>query len=540
MPTIDCLRADHVSENDTFPLFIGFMSAQELRQVATAPQFDTKTPHEVIAGNISATPVREWQRPIDSDRVDEIARIFARQYELMPNAVLLAAPDPSRVTFTAQGGSLWTLDFPAPNDTPPLWILDGQHRIAGLSMANSVDQIPFVLLASQGNSALYQDSTFAKIFAQVTTTAEGLHPLHDEWLQFAFRLGKYDATSPTQGLKNAQQAKAMAAVVALCHTRHLDTAGTKANPFFDRIAFNPGAPSRRTPSPVIGPISGGFALDASSFQQLVYSSYYGSNALPSGEATPEVVAHNVGQAYTALVEAHKAAHRAESVLLNTAGAAGAKGHKALQEGFLHGVLRYLAIHGPTDDWSAVLERRAFRSTDWRSSSWATGTRSGTEGTLNKKMARSIFETLFSVNLSALYLPGVDPGATVNLADYFKGDIGWGIELQGRRRSDSGRLTKYSGTLDPRVKIVAGTSKAYLDLGDHRTVSIGVRTPNVISVEVADVKRPFESNWTYRGLLAGLDLDPNAHLHTRPAEIRLNITFYGGVQKDAILAIEWTA
>ncbi len=537
MPRIDCLRADHTSNGAHFPLFIGFMTASDLSTYAAAPQFSEATPHEVIAGNITATPVREWQRPIDKARAAEISRIFSKNSEIMPNAVLLAAPNPERVQLSAQGGNLWTLELSSGADAP-LWILDGQHRIAGLAQANSPDEIPFVLLAGQGASGTYQESTFAKIFAQVTTTAEGLHPLHDEWLKFAFRLGQYDATSPNDGLKNAQQAKAMEAVIALCHERYLDDAMSTANPFFDRIAFNPQSSTRRSPSPVIGPANGGFTLDATSFQQLIYSSYYGSKSLPHGEVDPRTVARNIGFAYEALIDCHKVAQRGDSVLLNLAGTAGAKGHKALQEGFLHGVLRYIASSGSPSDWSPVLQQRAFASTDWRYSSWATGTRSGSEGTLNKKLARSVFDSLFSENLSALYLPGVAAPASVNLADYFKGDAGWGLQVQGRRRGKSGRLTQFSGTLDPSTSLTAGTSKTYLDIGKHRTLSFGQTTSNVLSVDVADVARPFERHWTYRGLRAGLDLTEKTHLHSKPAEIRFDLTFYGGVRKDVTLAIEW--
>lgn len=538
MTRIDCLRAVHHANGGTYPLFIGFMTAKDLSELAVAPHFNVSTPHEVIAGNILATPVREWQRPVNPERVREIARIFSHQQEIMPNAVLLAAPDPSRIDLTCTGGSLWTLDVKPQAEEPPLWILDGQHRIAGLSQVAPTGEIPFVLLAGQGASSTYQESTFAKIFAQVTTTAEGLHPLHDEWLRFAFNLGKYDEGSLTSGIRNERHVQSMRAVVELCHQRYLDDGATRANPFFDRIAFNPKSTARTSSSPIVGPTSGGFTIDAVAFEGLIHRSYFGSRSNPGGELSPLTIARNLGLAYEALVECHKTSQRLESVFLNQAGSAGSKGHKALQEGFLHGVLRHLAVRGEPADWPTVLRQRAFDTSDWRYTSWATGSRSGSEGTLNKKLARSVFEHLLVGDVKSLFSPAATAPASVNLADYFKGDVGWGIEVQARRRNAAGRMAQYSHTLDRSTTLQAGTSKSYLRIGTHRTLSVGATTSNILAVEIADVARPFERNWTYKALRAGLDLKEGLHLHVEPEEIRFDLTFYGGVRKDVVLAIQW--
>ena len=231
------------------------------------PQFKLTTPHQVIAGNASSTPVLDWQRPLDGERVLEISRIFNSSDEIMPNAVLLAVHNNKDVTIRHESGDLWTIEVDA-DKGKPVWILDGQHRIAGLSKAKSKDKIPFVLLASHGASAPYSQSTFAKIFAQVTTTAEGLHPLHDEWLTYAFRLGKYDVSSPKQAAINKQHANAMAATVALCHERFLDTAQHLPNPFFDKIAFNPGGVKRTHKVTKLGPPRGGSSSRPPSFRTL--------------------------------------------------------------------------------------------------------------------------------------------------------------------------------------------------------------------------------------------------------------------------------
>lgn len=539
MTKIDCLRGEHVSGTDRFPIFIGFMQAKELGKVAEAPQFRLATPHEVIAGNISSTPVREWQRPIDPDRTMEIARIFKASSEIMPNAVLLAAPDPSRITLSGQGGDLWALEVKASSKGAPLWILDGQHRITGLSASRPDDLIPFVLLASHGTAANYQESTFAKIFAQVTTTAEGLHPLHHEWLTYAFRLGQYDPTSPGSAIRNSQHIEAMQFAVCLCHERHLDAAKTIANPFFDRVAFNPMSVKRNAASPATGPSSGGFQLDAAEWQTLAFKSYY-AGTLPAGKLAPNDLAIEIGRAYEALIACHKASHRADSVLLNQTGSAGSKGHKALQEGLLHGFFRYLAENGSPKDWGPVLAARAIDSTDWRAISWASASRSGTQQTINRKLARTIFESLFSKSLTALFLPGSTVPTRLDLRTYFSGSVGWGLEVQGRRTNSLGRLAKFSGSTDPSVALESGMVLAALDIDSLRTISLSrATTPNLVDVRVADVGRPFEKNWTFQGVRKGLFLEPALHLHSNPMKIRFDFTFYGGQARYVELEVGWS-
>lgn len=537
MIAVDCIRGEHVSGTDRFPIFIGFMKASDLGECAEAPQFSLLTEHEVIAGNISSVPVREWQRPIDMERVAEIERIFTKSAEIMPNAVLLAAPDPSLVHLTGQGGDSWKLELMT-EGRKPLWILDGQHRIAGLTASRPDDAIPFVLLASHGSSAQYQESTFARIFAQVTTTAEGLHPLHDEWLTFAFRLGKYDAMSPSSGAKNAQEVEAMEFVVALCHERHLDAQMESANPFFNRVAFNPQSVKRREKSPAVGPVAGGFQIDAAEFQRIASKSYYSSN-LPAGKLSGAELAREVGNAYEALVACHPAAHRADSVLLNPAGAAGSKGHKALQEGILHGFLRHLAENGRPEDWSVELRKRSIETTDWRAKSWSSATRSGTQGTTNRKLARAVFESLLAGSAGDLFLPGAMLPPKLDLRNYFSGDVGWGMFVQGRRTGVSGRKAKFAGGVDPSVRLESGTVLSSIDIGALRMMAVGKTTPNLVAVSVADVGRPFEKEWTYAGLRAGLNLDPAVHLHSNPARIRFDFTFYGGMSRYVELEIAWS-
>jgi DGQHR domain-containing protein len=533
---VDCLRTEHRENGKRHPIFIGFMTAKQLDGIAVAPHFELTTEHFEIAENANSVPVRQWQRPVDRARVTEIARIFRTSTEIMPNAVLLAAPKPELISLSSQGlGNLWRLEVPDQKQKP-LWILDGQHRIAGLAEGNVDGDIPFVLLASHDQSAPYQDSTFAKIFAQVTTTAEGLHPLHNETLTFAFGLGDYDATNPVSGGVNAWHHEAMKAVVELCTQRFLDTGRTQQNPFFNRIAFNPKSTKRSAASPLTGPIQGGFQTDAIIMEDFFFSSYFGSKSLPAGRLSPRVLATQVAKAYEALVACHPPASRSASVLLTAAGTAGATGHKALQDGFIHGILRYLAEHGVPKDWGAVLTARGFDTTNWSSTVWAAN-RTGSQQTVNKNIARRTFVELLGKNVNALFLPTVAVPNPLNLAHYFSGSLGAGIEVHGRRLSDKGRKLKVNNT-DPVAHIESGGTVVTMNLGSLRTVALGKVTPNVQEVSVKDQARPYDADWSYQKVRTGLTLEPHM-LHSNPLNVDFDITFYGGQHKVFTLELFYT-
>lgn len=536
MIKVSALRTEHSAGKKKYPLFVGFLSADKLGQIAEAPQFQLTTPHQVIAGNVSSTPVADWQRPLDLDRVTEISRIFGSSDEIMPNAVLLAVHGTSDVAIDHETGDLWTIEISTAAGKP-IWILDGQHRIAGLTLAKSHDKIPFVLLASHGASAIYPESTFAKIFAQVTTTAEGLHPLHDEWLTYAFSLGKYDASSPSRGAANQQEVDSMAAVIYLCHERFLDASKKVPNPFFDRVAFNPGGVSRTYKVPKIGPAHGGFEFDASEFQAFIRNSYYGHKSIPASPLKPKVLAAELGKAYDALVDCHPTASRATSVLLNSAGVLG---HRPLQEGVLHGMLRYLAVHGAPKNWGSVLKSRAFDTTDWDASTWSSAARGGSEGNLNKKLALSVFEALMEGTLDSLFLPTATAPVDLDLWDYFTGAVGFGFEIRGRRTSAAGTRLKYSGTKDPMRPLDDTKSVTKINLDSLRAICAANMTPNVVQVAVADASRPHDKNWRWTKLRSkrGVDITPGM-LHSKTIELKFQITFYGGETVDRTLRISVT-
>src|SRR5690606_23538329 len=157
-----------------------------------------------------------------------------------------------------------SVDSSSAGGSKPLWILDGQHRVEGVSRStNSSNPIPLVLLYGEAAQA-YSPAQSAKVFAEVTTYATPLHELHEHWLQYAFKLGSYQngaGGSPTADWS------AMTAVAMLCEHQNVGSNGD-ANPFYDRIQFNPDS-ARLLPA-----VGGGFAYTSLALKEIIQKRYY--------------------------------------------------------------------------------------------------------------------------------------------------------------------------------------------------------------------------------------------------------------------------
>ena len=391
MVTIECLRTIVRSGATQFPLFIGFGKASELVQIASVPCFKPATGHSTICDNISSNPVREWQRPEEPDRITNIRGVFNNAGELMPNAVLLCENPlfPGRYEASSKlvGGSpagTWEVkvDVPPPNTDTPLWIIDGQHRLNGLSQSTQANEdIPVVLLLNHQVSP-YTGPAVAKVFAQVTTEAESLNDLHQEWLTYAFGLRDYD---PTRHTTATLHKGAMTAVVELCKNATILNS-TDPNPFYNRIQFN----YRNPPSPPMpGPAGGGFQYDCKRLKELLLAEYYGQ---PLNGATshlkPSDLAAVMARAYAALVG--KVANARKSVFL------GDKDHAQdiMQDAFWVGVLTALRT-APEPNWGLLFDGLKFPTSDWNFA-WARGSLNGRLGTISKRVANAVLGEAFSL------------------------------------------------------------------------------------------------------------------------------------------------
>jgi len=83
----------------------------------------------------SSSNTTGYQRELSSHRANSFAKFISNQNNFSPGVVLLSVRDPVR--FTKTQGGFGVLDIP---DTAVMWVVDGQHRIAGVRRAMSKGQ----------------------------------------------------------------------------------------------------------------------------------------------------------------------------------------------------------------------------------------------------------------------------------------------------------------------------------------------------------------------------------------------------------------
>ncbi len=515
MITIHALKQVITSGSNSYPVFIGFSSAARILEVAEAPSFDERTTHTQIAGNILNPPIDDWQRPIDLGRVNQISFLYSNSGEFMPNPVLLGenvnSPPVLRIDPVTVGGyatDLWAIHIPrsAPTHHKPLWILDGQHRIHGLgASAQSANELPIVFLLNAGQN-YYSPSVLAKIFAQVTTSAQPLNALHDDWLSFAFRLKSYSSEKVT----SAAQVKAMESVAELCRTSLVD--GTKSNGFLNRIQFNP----LHRPAP---PNPAGFSYSCSDLRELLYQFYY--NRQPSvPHLAPDALSAQLSLAHLALTQVIRPPQD-KTVFFGL----GDSAQVIMQDALVAGLLQHLLTRGVPASWVDVYRTLGFHTTIW-DFSWKRSLH-GNAGNLSKQLALNLFTKIFH--------DGVLPSGVTNLADYMKGDSAE-FSLDALELNAAGRIM-------PRSKIEVtkrGGSRTTFSIAPRTVLRLKTKSLNIAKVVVTDKNSPPGRTVDYSSEInskAGLRLDPTRH--KRPLlELLFTMHHYGDNTSSAEIDVDW--
>lgn len=513
--TIYAMRKLIKSGQRSFPIFIGFLNADKVKRLADAPAFARDTPHSDLAKNILDPPVRSWQRPLDSERVERIKAVFDDTGEFMPNPVLLAenafTSDQIQVkqhtTASGENTMVWEISIRIPGDADakPLWILDGQHRINGLAKSKQcANEIPFVLLFNGDLGNYYRPSDLAKVFAQVTTSAEDLDPLHNEWLTYAFSLGSYSDHAPDQ----VDRKKAMQSVAELCHVQ-VESGGI-ANPFFSEVQFNHFLPH-------VKPAPGGFGYKCNELMELIVRNYYRQSAM-AGHLAPRELAEQ-------LVRSHDGLRRVvqEPIDKNVFFGKEEFNQKIMQDAFLIGVLTYLLKNGPCSDWVEVLKTLCFHETSWEFT-W-TKSLHGTAQSNSKKLANNV--------LASVFREGSLPAGSNTLADFLRGNKAY-VQVRCYELTPTGKKS----TKDPlEVKYDRGSTET-LSVGSRRIVAIESWSDNVVKVEVSDKNSPPGKLVKYDEMTKkkGLRLDESAH--KKPLELLITLHHYGDVHSTIEVDVKW--
>ena len=419
MIRIHALKEIIESGGQSYPIYLALMQADAIYEIADVPSYRETTTNADIARNVSIRPVKEWQRPRIPDKIESIRQLFNNSGEFMPNPILIGenpnasvAPKVEPLLVAGNATPAWELLIdPAPSGSEkPLWILDGQHRIAGLSeSAQSSNPVPVVFLLNQG-SHYYGADKLAQIFAHVTTSATPLGALHREWLSYAFSLNHY---SPKE-LHSTEQTRSMAAVVSLCKTPSF---GGQPNPFHDRIQYIDGLSSS-------GILPGGHVYNCIELKEIVRRCYYSAQK-SQPELHSDDLAREMCLARTALASVIKTPVD-RSVFFGDE-----KHHqKIMEDAFWAGVLRYLAAHGAPRSWRDILRTLHFDRTSW-DFSWKVSLH-GRDQSTSKALAINVMEDIFSRQQL--------PSGSNSIADLLRGN-GAEFELEAFRLTSAGRRSK---------------------------------------------------------------------------------------------------
>lgn len=511
---VDAIQTQIISGTKTYPIYIAFMPASDILAVSEVPSFGQSTPHDTIATNVLTPPIREWQRPLDQMRVDGISQTFDNTGELMPNPVLLAenvAGNSPPVTVAAkmvgglQSGLVEvTLQPPTQAQKKPLWVLDGQHRIHGMAAsAQSTNLVPVVLLLNHGGG-YYNGPVLAKLFAQVTTTAYKLDDLHNEWLTFAFKLGRY---SPNLS-NSTYQSLAMEVVATLCKTPLF---GTTVNPFLNRIRFNSHM-ALQSPAP------GGFAYTCIELQKLIYETYYNLPITGAGIAhlQPQALAEQIVLAHAALSPVVQSA--SNSVFF---GPTPGSGQKIMQDAFLAGVFSYLRRHGSATSWPNELSTLQFGATNWNFN-WIKSL-NGAAGSTSRELAIRVLSYCFGNRT----LP---PGGG-NIADFLKGN-GACIKVEFSHLGVTGRVLPAKKM----IQVLLRGSVTSHSIAPRKHVRIRQDSLNIGKLTVTDKQSPPGSLVTYANIRnGGMKL---GSMHGNPLSLLVTMEHYGENSSTADLDVSW--
>ena len=239
---ITCLRSIVRKGSEEYPVYTGLAPGRQIHLMSLVPSFNREDTNLQIAQRLLEPMEDNWQRPQEEDRVKAIRDLYAdvENPQIMVNPVLLGGipgSGNSRVKIISEQNVTSTADkslqivvleisYAKPADKRAFWVIDGQHRIGGLS--NNDQPVPFVLLLDDGEH--FSGDYLAELFSIVTTEAKPMKPIHKEWMQYAFSLGAY-----TDELRK----KSMKIALLLATKENFGDGHSNENPFYGQIQFNP-------------------------------------------------------------------------------------------------------------------------------------------------------------------------------------------------------------------------------------------------------------------------------------------------------------
>jgi hypothetical protein len=366
-----------------------FIAPEDLVKFAEVPSFDESDSHNKIATNLITPPTKEWQRPLDSDRVEKIGEWYGNTIEkrMMPNPILVgessysksqdngASIEVKQKTDSAGAAIEDVFDVILQNNGKcPLWILDGQHRSFGLASHDKTkkQKVPVVLLIK---SPEYTMQFLAQIFTEVTTGAKPLEDLHLNWMLYSF--GMYPYQKGLSGSLPNGYDKAMLSVIDLTSCGAFD--GTQ-NEFFDVIKFNPYDKSIKS--------AFNYTYDSKGWVDIIAKHYFSTSG--AGKMEPKELSLEIVRFLRAAkaLDSHRAS---DSKIFASSGKHFEVLLKHLIIQFLENV-DALGLRGQVD-WEKHLKSHKWEKADWRLK-WANQGTSSKWGRFANRAAEFVMKNIF--------------------------------------------------------------------------------------------------------------------------------------------------
>lgn len=434
--TIDALKGITRIQGREYPMYSAYMTPNQLIQFCDVPNYSRTQSHVSIANGLKQAPIDNWQRPLDIDRLTDIAESIDRALvadnskdSLMANPVLIGRSDQlarqgvdltiDQKTILVQGANvpvpgMWKLEFSENQGYKPLWILDGQHRIHGMGNSPHVidaqgvqipngsiaqdELIPVVFIVNEA----YRPKFLAKIFTEVTTESKKMDGLHGDWMQYAFELGDYT--------DNDEASLSMKAVIELATLQDIDNI---PNPFYDKIKFNP--------HNQIAPAGAFRKLSSKKLREQLENGFYAAydgpndqdpNLAPQNWPSEEDLATCIVRFYRACLLSDARSATTSKLFSPT------DGYELLADTFMIEFYKFLGMEDNREkitqytaqDWVAFLQEptRLFNVSDWSLPNVNVGgNETNTARTASKKASQLTFKNLFC---NPAGLGGVDPAA----------------------------------------------------------------------------------------------------------------------------------
>ena len=359
----------------------------------------------------------------------------------------------------------------------------------------------FLLINDNDN---YSPIDFAKIFAQVTTTATTLKDLHKEWMQYSFDMDKYSGS---------KHRKSMKTVIEMCANSDFKNSGSNIpNPFHDNIVFNDDKISNNT------------KLNCIVLSELIFSNYYNQHDVKHSHLQPFALSEILENAFYTLKGV--VVNPKDSVFFGS----NDKIHVIMIKSFLKGILAYaLEFCDPSNpktipnsnDWKKLYLKLNFDKTNW---DWSSASSAG-EGWYKKS------ENLASVVFVETFRTKKIPDSCADLEQYIVLGNNKFIELE---------YITPSGTKNKIINM----SKTIINEKDMSNVKIIAKSYNNENIDIIDPNSPpahpehYKMDYSRRNKHGkGIDLPQirsittkrlRPYTSTKKFSLVVTTTLYGGV------------